>query len=145
MNRNLITLLALPPREIALLAAAWGWLLIADLALRLLPLTTAHRYLAPEAVAGRRSIPVDRVAFLVAAAARHHLYEMTCLRRALVLERLLRRCGHTAVLQIGVCRQGRELRAHSWVEHECQPVGDRPDIATAFPPLLGSGALLERT
>ena len=142
MKKNLITFLNLPPREIALLAAAWSWLLVADLALRFLPLATAHRYLTPEATTGRASIPVDRVAFLVAAAARHHLYDMTCLRRALVLERLLRRCGHTAVLQIGVSLESGELRAHSWVEHEGRPVGDRLDIATAFPPLLGSGALL---
>lgn len=142
MNKKLTTILGLPPREIALLAAAWSWLLVADLALRLLPLVKTHRCLAPQAMAGPGSIPADRVAFLVAAAARHHLYDMTCLRRSLVLERLLRRCGHPALLQIGVCRQGGELRAHSWVEHEGQPIGDHPDIATAFPPLLSSGALL---
>lgn len=142
MKKKLTTVLSLPPREIVLLAAAWSWLLVADLALRLLPLAKAHRYLTPEATKGLGPLPADRVAFLVATAARHHLYEMTCLRRAFVLERLLRRCGYTAVLQIGVCRQGGELRAHSWVEHEGQPVGDRPDIATVFPPLLSSSALL---
>lgn len=141
MNKKLTTILGLPPREIALLAAAWSWLLVADLALRLLPPAKARRCLAPQATTGLGSIPAGRVAFLVAAAARHHLYDMTCLRRALVLERLLRRCGHPAILQIGVCRQGGELRAHSWVEHEGQPVGDRPKIATEFLPLLGSDAL----
>lgn len=46
----------------------------------------------------------------------------TCLERALVLQRLLRRRGVAAALQIGVRKQDGVLEAHAWLEHPVLPL-----------------------
>lgn len=46
----------------------------------------------------------------------------TCLRRALVLQRILARAGHAVVLVIGVRRSDGELQAHAWIEHGGTPL-----------------------
>lgn len=145
MRRRIDALFSLPPGERALLALAWLWLLVADLALRVLPLPRVRRLLAPRSTAMATSlsggvVPVERLAGLVDIAARHHLYPMTCLRRALVLQRWLRQRGLAADLQIGVRREGSRLWAHAWVEHSGKPITETGE-AGAFTSLLGSGSM----
>jgi len=136
--------ISLPPRERALLATAWIWLLVADLALRLLPLSGVRRLLAPAAPPRRSAgeagdtVPVVRLARLIELAARHHLYPMTYLRWALVLERWLGQRGLAADLRIGVRREGSRLHAHAWVEHGGGPVAEPREAIGAFVPLLGA-------
>lgn len=48
----------------------------------------------------------------------------TCLRRALLLSWILRREGIASALRIGVRREGDELLAHAWVEHDGIPLGE---------------------
>lgn len=80
--------------------------------------------LAPEERAVGESIPSPDETRLVGAAERifnHWRPGRNCLRRSLVLARLLRR--HSPVVQIGVARGTRgELRAHAWVEVDGEPV-----------------------
>ena len=60
---------------------------------------------------------IHRATRLVDMAARHHLYPMTCLRRALVLQRILAERGVSTQLQIGVRKIGEEIDAHAWLEY----------------------------
>jgi hypothetical protein len=46
----------------------------------------------------------------------------TCLRRALVLQRLLAARGHAVSLNVGVRRQHGALEAHAWIEHRGVPL-----------------------
>ena len=68
-------------------------------------------------------------------AARHHLYAMRCVPRALALRSLLAEAGIETELRIGVRKEGGELAAHAWIEHRGVPVGEAPQIAELFTPL----------
>ncbi len=54
----------------------------------------------------------------MAIAASHGPYRATCLRQSLALWLLLRRRGIPAELRIGVRKEGGDLQAHAWVEHQ---------------------------
>ncbi len=69
---------------------------------------------------GHRVDPA-RVAALVDAAGRHHLKGMTCLERALTLQRMLRRRGLIRPVRLGVQRVADAVEAHAWVEGLQQP------------------------
>jgi hypothetical protein len=100
------------------------WLLVADLALRALPYRRAAALLAGRLRQSPRGRPgstlsegqVLALAAQVDAAARYHLYPMQCLRRALVLRRLLMRRGVAAEIRFGVRKERGRLIAHAWVE-----------------------------
>lgn len=78
---------------------------------------------------------VDLWVRAVDVAARHHLYSMSCLPRALALRSLLAEEGVATDLRIGVRKEGAALTAHAWVEQEGVPVGEIPAIAERFAPL----------
>ncbi len=119
---------------------AWLVLLTADLGLRLLPFQRLERWLAPPLRAASGIVPKDTLmpslGWATAAAARHHLYPMRCLPRALCLRWLLGRHGIPVELRIGVERRRGEMRAHAWVERDGCPVGDGPDVADRWGPLV---------
>jgi len=140
MRRRLNAWLACSPPERRLLAGAWLLLPGIAAALRVLPLPRAQALLGrvarprPPRPAGV-PIAADRLAWLVGAAARHHLWSVTCLEKSLVLEALLRRCDFHPELRIGVRREGGDLvKAHAWVEVDGRPVGEAPDVEDHFPP-----------
>ena len=124
------------PADFRAFARAWALLLIADVGLRMLPFRQVDRRLTP-----RRSetaideAAVGRLVWATEAAARHHLYSMRCLPKALCLRWLLGRHGIAAELRIGVARQGGELSAHAWVERQGRPVGEAPGLEERFSPL----------
>lgn len=62
----------------------------------------------------------------------------TCLRRALVLQRLLAARGHRVTLQVGVRREQGALQAHAWLEHRGVP------LLEAEPQRVPSYTLLSR-
>jgi hypothetical protein len=112
----------LTPQERRVLCATWLALAAAPLALALVPFRTLLDWAAREPIGPRRADAVapGRVAVLVEAAARYHLVRATCLARALVLCRLLRRRGERARLVIGGSRGGGtntpgDFEAHAWV------------------------------
>jgi hypothetical protein len=122
-------------------ARAWAVLLAADLGLRAFPFLYVDRRLAPRVSSAvlPDEAAVGRLVWATAAAARHHLYPMRCLPKALCLRWLLGRHGIVAELRIGVARQGGELSAHAWVERQGRPVGEAPEVGERFSP-LGSAA-----
>jgi len=139
MKSRLRALLALTPEERRALALAWAYLLVSDLALRILPLPRVERLLSR--LSTRRPEPglsPGRLAQLTGIAARHHLRPMACLPQSLALQALLRRQGLPCELKIGVRRAGGELQAHAWVEHAGAPLGEpMPYLPLARPRSAG--------
>ena len=60
----------------------------------------------------------QRVVAAVEAVGRRLLGSKPCLTQALVARRMLRQGGIDAILRIGVTKDGRELLAHAWLEHD---------------------------
>jgi hypothetical protein len=127
------------PLDLWAFAQAWTALLAADLGLRALPFARMARVPRVSPPEPRGAPPeeatVGRLVWATAAAARHHLYAMPCLPRALALRWLLARHGIAAELRIGVARRAGELAAHAWVEWRGRAVGERPGIADELRPL----------
>ena len=126
---------ALEREDRAGFARAWAYLLAADLALRVLPVPRVEALLRRLGGRSRKEADTCRLARLVGAASRHHLWPMTCLPRSIALQALLRRHGIEADLRIGVRREDGELRAHAWVEQSGSPVGEPADVELRFQPL----------
>lgn len=135
MRAELQALRSLCWEERRSLALAWAYLLITDLALRVLPVPRVGALLRLLGGRSRREIPAERLACLVGIAGRHHLRPMTCLPRSLSLQALLRRYGMEADLRIGVRWEAGELRAHAWIEQAGSPVGEPEDVEHRFQPL----------
>jgi hypothetical protein len=130
------------PADLRAFARAWGLLLAVDLALRAVSFAWLERRLAPAPAGAARDedeepdeATVGRLVWSVAAAARHHLYPMRCVPRALALRWLLGRHGLSTVLKIGVLRQDGTLAAHAWVERDGRAIGEPAGIEGRFSPL----------
>lgn len=136
MRYQLAAWLACSPTERRLLGKAWFLLLMIGVGLRILPLPRVQTLLRRLSPPHPREIPVaigaDRLAWLVGAAARRHLWSVSCLEKSLALHTLLLGRDSRPELKIGVRREGSGLRAHAWVEVDGQPVGDTRDIAQEF-------------
>jgi hypothetical protein len=117
--------LALSASDWLLIAQAWMWFGAVEVGLSFLPLQKLLRVIqrpgrSRKGARGEgelhRTIP-ERAARCVELAARLHVFDCTCLRRALVLYALLTRRGFDAQLLIGAARAtNRRLEAHAWLE-----------------------------
>jgi hypothetical protein len=77
---------------------------------------------------------VERLSRLVAHAYDRLPMPSTCLRRSLVVARLLTRRGVAAQVKLGVRRSGVDLQAHAWVEANGQVVGEGDEgFSSLFP------------
>ncbi len=132
-----VKLARLSNQERWLLLQAWLLLLLADLALRLLPFSTVLRYFNPacRSCPADLSIAVARIAWLVEKAGMHCPTETSCLKEALVLSRLLSGRGIPATLRIGVGQQAESFAAHAWLEQDGQVILGGRNV-TAYTPLL---------
>ncbi len=141
MRHKLGMALSLSRRDWWILAQAWFGLLAVDLGLRTLPFKRLLELLAVKRETGAvasadTSFQIPRVQCLVGIAARNHLYPMSCLRQALVLQRLLAGRGIRAELRIGVRKEADRLHAHAWVEYAGQVVSGPSTIQDHFSPLM---------
>jgi hypothetical protein len=138
MRRKLQTARALSLDDWLTLAQAWLLLLITDWGLRVLPFPRVQAFAAPDLPREHRALlpTIQRLHRLIDLAARHHLYPMTCLRRALVLQRIARVRGADARVRIGVRKDAGALQAHAWVECDGQIVGQPERVAEKFAPLV---------
>jgi Transglutaminase-like superfamily len=117
--------LALSASDWLLIVRAWMWFGAVEVGLRFLPLQKLLRVIQRSARpfakgegAPHRANP-ERVARCVELAARLHVPNSTCLRKALVLYALLTRRGFDAQLLIGAAKATNgQLDAHAWLE--CQ-------------------------
>lgn len=134
---NLRRFFALPAVDRWRLIRAALRLLAIDLRLRLggfaaVAASVERRTVRPGGGGERSIAPWVRA---VDVAARHHLYPMHCVPRALALRSLLAEEGVATELRIGVRKEGGRLAAHAWVEHRGAPIGEAPAIAERFTPL----------
>jgi len=139
LGRKLRRARALGASDWPVLLRAAGWLAFVRAGLLVASLRRLERLM--ERGLPPRSRPPDparavRLAALVDIAARNAFPPATCLPRALVLRRLLRRERLPASLRIGV-RRGEDgvLEAHAWVESAGEVIGDAPDVGARFAPL----------
>jgi len=73
-----------------------------------------------------------RIARAVGIAARYGPYRATCLKKSLVLARLLQRRGIEHELKLGADFVDGDFSAHAWVEHRGIPINDDPDVGKRF-------------
>jgi hypothetical protein len=112
-----------------------AWLLAADVLLRLLPPGAAHRLMA-----GRRRRreaswqEIERVRAMVDAWIGVWPFRLRgrCLRRSLVLYRLLRAQGLDVTVELGVRRAGGRLAGHSWLTWQGRPLFEHLDPGRDF-------------
>ena len=131
----------LTPTDWLFFIQAWFWLLIFDLGLRTRPFSDMQGFAARVA---KRPIPSpeqteDLIRALKAAvdhARYNHLYPMTCLRRALTLQKLLSERGIAAELKIGVRKEAGQLSAHAWLEYQGKPLGEPERIKEQYAALM---------
>lgn len=128
---------ALAPEDRRVLVLAAGLLPLAALSLRIGGLRRAQAImdrclpLAPRGP-GAGAAVAERLALLVAAAARHGPFKAKCLPVALAARGMLRRRGLAAELRIGVRKVGSRLDAHAWLEHEGTPLAQGGDVRASF-------------
>ena len=157
IRRKLSTARSLSPDDLRLVLRAWALLLLVDLGLRLLPFQRLVKLLGtaknhpgrhpgctpPPALRHAQSelvATLRRVQGLLDVACRNHLYPMTCLRRALVLQILLKDWGINTELQLGVRKQEERFEAHAWLEYEGRPIAEPEAIRAHFRPMAGINA-----
>lgn len=134
--------LQLPAADRRLLVRSGVMLVVARLAVWLLPLRTARRFLAR--ITRPHPVPTataERIGWAVSVASRV-VPDATCLPQALAAEALLTQDRHPVVLRIGVVKTDKgRIEGHAWVESEGRIiVGDldrRHAAYTPLPPLPG--------
>jgi hypothetical protein len=57
---------------------------------------------------------------------------MTCLRRSLVLQKMLSKRGIATELKIGVRKEAGQLSAHAWVEYQGKSLGEIERVNEQF-------------
>jgi hypothetical protein len=122
-------------KEWLLFFQAWSWLLFFDLGLRLRPFPALQSYAARFSP----SLPLEHTETLIRSiktavdrAGYNHLYPMTCLRRALTLQKMLALKGLTTQLKIGVSKEAGQLSAHAWLEYKGLPLGEPERITERY-------------
>lgn len=102
-----------------LAASAWVLLPVADVLVRTVRFDILTTFLK-RATGFRAAVDCDavyraRIERIVQFAARGHLWEMTCLRRAIASFLLLRMAGYGCNLRIGVRKDDAGFQAHAWI------------------------------
>ncbi|MGE5154676.1 MAG: lasso peptide biosynthesis B2 protein [Bdellovibrio bacteriovorus] len=128
-ERRMLVRLALLLPLIGLGLRVLGFRRFRDLLARLAASVSGQAHTAPDPETHRKA---QRLARLVAIAAHHGPYRVTCLRQSLALWWLLRRRGIPAELRIGVRKEAGELQAHAWVESEGVALHDGADLSLRY-------------
>lgn len=118
---------------------AWVLLFATDLGLRFLPYLTVQQFVERSYRRGCRvsetQSEIRRFESLVDIAARNHLSNTSCLRRALVLQTLLAGRGIRSNLRFGVRKPAGSIEAHAWLEYPGQVAAEIVGLENAFRPL----------
>lgn len=111
---------------------------VSALILRCFGLQRAHQWYFPgpgktsKLGPGERVAQAKSIAHAVDIAAIHGFYQANCLKRSLVLGKLLHNRGIDSDLKIGTRLRNGELFAHAWIMCGDTVVNDRPDIVEDF-------------
>ena len=122
LTRRLRKAWALSWADWCLLLQASSFFLAVELGVKLLPFKTLMVLLQRRGSVegdelGQSTVSSDRVAYLVEVASRYHVLTPTCLKKALVCYRLLRKKGVEVELVVGATKVESGLAAHAWLEH----------------------------
>ena len=134
-NARLVQFHNLNAMQKRMLLAAWLWLPLFWLGLRVLGLQRFQARLLKTPAGSAHSLTLPIIGALgeaVNIAARHTPFPVTCLSRSLLLGWLLHRRGVASGLRIGVRLTQGKLDAHAWVECDGIPVNDRLDVSAQF-------------
>ncbi|MCF6354608.1 MAG: lasso peptide biosynthesis B2 protein [Candidatus Polarisedimenticolaceae bacterium] len=127
-----------------MLAEAWLTLTWVDFVVSFLPYRWWKSWLLtqPEAKTNQTA-SFEHLVWSVNAAANHHLRKPTCLRRSLTLKHMLQRQNISAILRIGIKRNGVEVDAHAWIEYNDFVLNDSTDIVASYSqfPILSTESL----
>lgn len=120
-----------------ILLETMGICLLVELGTKLLPFQLFWNLLNRIPIASeRRSSPPDEalaeIPQLCEKALTRLPWHISCLKKTLTLFVLLRRCGIRGDLRIGMAKDRDSLRAHSWLEHGGEIVGDIPCAVEEF-------------
>lgn len=145
MLHKLHAFFSLSQAESWLFLQAWFTLLAADLGLRTLSFRRAQSLLAGHPPAASpapadATLDIYEISHLLNLAARHHLYPMTCLRRALALQGLLARRGVPTRLRFGVQRLPEGINAHAWLEYNGRPINAPQTVESDYAVLAAKEA-----
>jgi hypothetical protein len=134
-------LAALPRPERRLLLEAAGALALITASLKLLrnnPLLSGLATLAghrpPPVTPEQASSTIGRTRRLVSVASRYGICRGSCLSRSTTLWWLLRRRGIRTELRVGVRKEGDQLHAHAWIEHEGVAINERLETLRRYAP-----------
>jgi hypothetical protein len=101
------------------------------------PLPKLLQHLTPEKVHERRkaSLTLDRLVQIVVRVChfrlfRSRLFPLACMRQSLMVYSILTDLGYPVKIYFGIAKVGEQLRGHSWVTVNGQPVGEREDPST---------------
>ncbi len=100
-----------------LFAEAAATLVISRFYLRRRDFRRTRAWAVKEARRGGKAAPVGRLVWSIEAAATR-LGGVTCLCKALALQRMLTRRGHGSELRLGVSKSGYGLLGHAWLVHD---------------------------
>ena len=137
LSSRLTQLRALSRAQQLTLVAAWIWLPLFWLGLRVMGLPRFQAWLLKTPVQSTRALTLPDIQALgeaVNIAARYTPFRATCLTRSILLGWLLLRRGVPSDLRIGVRLTKGALDAHAWVECGGVPVNDSPDVGSQFAP-----------
>jgi len=152
LRKLLSTARGLSPDRRRLVLRAWVLLLAVDLGLRLLSFQRLVTLLgtgnpdpgAPVRCNSEALLPhprpelaavFHRAYWALDTVCRNYPCPVTCLRRSLVLQVLLKDCGITTELHLGVRKEGGTLEAHAWLEYEGCPVAEPETVRDRFKPM----------
>jgi Transglutaminase-like superfamily len=124
-----------------------AWLCLLPTIIRLHPLSVIlQRFAQIRRQPNKRNpLEMDRAVQIVVRICRLGLFHLplfprACLRQSLALYRTLCRMGYSAEIHFGIRKDGKDLRGHSWVTIEGQPVADRTRtgifaVVYSYPPI----------
>ena len=137
MLHKLRSAFRLSPADWLYFFQAWVWLLLFDIRLRTRPFPELQAFaaqLSPRVAPSPEQTGnlIDALRLAVDHARYNHLYPMTCLRRALALQKMLGQRGIAVELKIGVRKDDGQLNANAWLEYQGRPLGEPEKITERF-------------
>ena len=77
---------------------------------------------------------IEKLTYLVEAAAKYSPARPLCLARSLMLWAILRKYGVIAEIKIGVRKLESEFQAHAWVEYQGKVLNDQKNVGDPYSP-----------
>lgn len=125
-------LLRMSVRDWWVLGEAFALVPIILIAQQRMSMPALMRFFDARAVRHPRPRDLDQVVWIVDGVMRRLLKRDYCMKRSLILFRLLRRWGHDVRVIFGVRKHAGDLKGHAWVEIEGTPFREKDDPRERF-------------